>query len=120
MGLSLGGDDPLSRVRSTLPADCQLVLRHPLATKDDPGQSYRIVADRESGSFQVKSTRARQERVLPSSPPAGRAVGKVATCPFCEHVHERATHSRMAEDGLGEDALLVVADIDDTVGKLIP
>ena len=49
----------------------------------------------------------------------GKAVrGKSAICPFCDHVHPKATTPRlMAQEGQGEDALLVAADLDDRVGK---
>jgi len=49
---------------------------------------------------------------------AGKSVkGKSAVCPFCEHSHSKDTHQRLAAAGLGEDALLVAADVDDTVSK---
>ena len=43
--------------------------------------------------------------------------GKVAVCPFCNHVHLKEVHTRLASEGLGLDVLLVVADLDDQVGK---
>ena len=43
--------------------------------------------------------------------------GKAAICPFCGHVHPKATHTRLMAEGYGEDALLVAADLDPHVGK---
>ncbi|MEU2774011.1 DUF1156 domain-containing protein, partial [Streptomyces sp. NPDC007162] len=37
--------------------------------------------------------------------------GRVAVCPFCEHVHSKAVHTRLSAEGLRRDALLVAADI---------
>jgi putative DNA methylase len=45
------------------------------------------------------------------------ARGKAAICPFCDHVHPKATHTRLMAEGQGRDALLVAADLDDVVGK---
>jgi adenine-specific DNA methylase len=44
--------------------------------------------------------------------------GKAAVCPFCDHVHSLALHQRLAGEGLGEDALLVVADVHPIFGKV--
>ena len=44
-------------------------------------------------------------------------VGKAAICPFCDHVHPKANHARLMAEGEGQDALLVAADLDPTVGK---
>ncbi|MFD6265608.1 hypothetical protein ACFWFK_31335, partial [Micromonospora chalcea] len=46
-----------------------------------------------------------------------KAKGKSAVCPFCHHVHPLAVHQRLANEGFGEDALLVVAEFDDKVSK---
>lgn len=44
--------------------------------------------------------------------------GKAAVCPFCEHVHPKDVHTRLADEGLGQDALLLAADLDDRYGKV--
>jgi putative DNA methylase len=111
---------PCQECGRRFPLTGSLVLRHPISAKDDPGQSYRIEVDRERSTF-----RAVVHDGLPAGHPtliatskAGKAVrGKSAVCPFCEHVHPKALHTRLAAEGLGEDALLVAADID-TMGKV--
>lgn len=108
---------PCSECGHRFPLTGSYVLRRPLPRKDDPGQSYRIVVDRREGTFRSEVHLGPPTARPPLSLPAGRSKGKVAACPFCDNIHETSTHSRMADDGLGEDVLLVVADIDDTVGK---
>jgi putative DNA methylase len=111
---------PCQECDRRFPLTGSLVLRHPLPVKNDAGQSYRIDVDRDSGTF-----RAVVHDGPPTGPPtllatmkAGKAVrGKSAVCPFCEHVHPKALHTRLAAEGFGRDALLVAADIDQTVGK---
>ena len=87
----------------------------------DPGQSYRIMVDRSSDAFW-----AEVQDGPPSTTPTlvnatgvnGRKIpGKSAVCPFCQHVHPLEVHRRLTNDGLGRDALLLVGDHDDVVGK---
>jgi len=111
---------PCEECGNRFPLTGSLVLRHPLPVKGDPGQSYRIEADRATGTVAA---------VVHDGPPighpslaatlkAGKAVrGKSAICPFCSHVHAKATHARLMAEGLGQDALLVAADLDPVVGK---
>jgi len=111
---------PCEECGHRFPLTGSLVLRHPLPVKSDPGQSYRIEVDRSAGTFRA---------VIHEGPPvgqptliatirAGKAVrGKSAICPFCSHVHAKATHARLMAEGQGRDALLVAADVDPTVGK---
>jgi putative DNA methylase len=126
----VGGKQPWGYLWATsLPCqDCgrrfpltgNLVLRHPLVSKNDSGQSYRLDVDRDAGTVQV---------VVHEGPPTGQPTlinknrdgkavkGKSAICPFCSHVHPKQVHQRLAQDGLGEDILLVAADLDPVVGK---
>jgi adenine-specific DNA methylase len=111
---------PCQECGNRFPLTGSLVLRHPLPVKGDLGQSYRIEADRRSGEFHA---------VVHDGPPAGRPTlvartrdgkavkGKSAVCPFCEHVHPKPSHQRLAQEGLGSDHLLVAADLDERVGK---
>lgn len=107
---------PCQECGNRFPLTGSLILRHPLPKKNDPGQSYRIEADPKTGTF---------EAVVHEGPPTGTPTlgavkgkrGKSATCPFCAHVHSIDVHTRMMNDDLAEDALLVVADLDDNVGK---
>ena len=108
---------PCVECGNRFPLTGSLVLRHPLPRKQDPGQSYRIVADRSTGTFDV---------VVHPGPPEGQPTvvsvqgkrGKSAVCPFCQHVHTIDVHTRLMNEGLAEDALLVVADLHDHVGKV--
>jgi putative DNA methylase len=111
---------PCQECGRRFPLTGSLVLRHPLPGKGDLGQSYRIEADRQSGEFHA---------VVHDGPPAGRPTliartrdgkaikGKSAVCPFCEHVHSKQSHQRLAQEGRGLDVLLVAADLDERVGK---
>lgn len=90
-------------------------------TLEDPGQSFYIDADAESGQFRVVVHEGLPRRNPPLTTPPGQhrnsAKGKPATCPFCLHVHPLEAHRRLANEGKGEDVLLVVAEHDDVLGK---
>ena len=102
------------------------VLREPGRRKlkgehQDPGQSFRIAVDKETGRFWAEI-----EDGPPSATPslinaldsAGRKIpGKSAVCPFCSHVHAVEVHRRLTNEGAGRDALLVVGVHDSTLGK---
>ncbi|MCM2392055.1 DUF1156 domain-containing protein [Streptomyces albipurpureus] len=93
----------------------ELQLRRPRPKKGDSGQSFRISADTQTGTC---------EALIHDGPPIGTptrvqagkskysANGRVAVCPFCDHVHSKAVHTRLSAEGLREDMLLVAADID--------
>lgn len=107
---------PCHECGNRFPLTGSLVLRHPLPKKADLGQSYRVDADRETGAWVV---------VVHDGPPSGTPTlvtvkgkrGKSAVCPFCGHVHPKDVHTRLAAEGLGRDALLLVADLHPAVGK---
>jgi putative DNA methylase len=111
---------PCQECGHRFPLTGSLVLRHPLPRKHDLGQSYRIETDRSSGECWA---------VVHDGPPEGRptlvatmkggkaSLGKAAICPFCGHVHPKATHARLMAEGYGRDSLLIAADLDPTVGK---
>jgi adenine-specific DNA methylase len=111
---------PCQECARRFPVIGSLVLRHPLPRKGDPGQSYRIEVDKAAGTFRA---------VVQDGPPVGLGTlvalqrggknvrGKAAVCPFCEHVHPKDVHTRLAAEGLGRDVLLIAADLDDAVGK---
>lgn len=90
-------------------------LRRPNVKKGDLGQSFYVEVDKHRGTFGV---------VVHDGPPTHEPTrivapgkhkydsgGKVVVCPFCSHVHTKDVHTRLASDGLGEDVLLVVADL---------
>jgi len=90
--------------------------------EEDPGQSYFIDADPETDSWKVVVHKGlpRQTPTLAAAVKDGKKVkGKSATCPFptCGHVHPLETHQRLAGEGRGQDALLIVAELDAAVGK---
>ncbi|PWU48912.1 DNA methyltransferase [Micromonospora globispora] len=87
----------------------------------DPGQSYYIEVDRDQGSFYVVVHAGPPKR----SPTLTNAIdatgekiaGKTAVCIFCSHPHPLPVHRRLADEGKGQDVLLIVADHDPRVGK---
>ena len=90
------------------------------ATHNDPGQSYFIAADPTTGDFSavLHDGLPRRTPTLANTLRDGRRVqGKTATCPFCGHAHPKDVHQRLSREGHGRDALLIVADHDELVGK---
>lgn len=111
---------PCQECGNRFPLTGSLVLRHPLPSKNDPGQSYRLKVDRRNGLFsaEVHDGEPIGQPTLVAVTRAGQSLrGKVAVCPFCQHVHPKATHARLMAEGHGQDVLLIVADIDAAVGK---
>ena len=112
---------PCQECGHRFPLTGSLILRQPLPAKGDPGQSFRIEVDRRTGEFRaiVHDGPPTGLPTLVSRTRDGKAVkGKSAVCPFCEHVHSKQTHQRLAQEGYGVDALLVAADLDEHVGKI--
>jgi adenine-specific DNA methylase len=111
---------PCQECGARFPMTGSLVLRHPMPKKGDPGQSYRIVPDRASGTWTIECHDG-PPRGLPTRVLAGKskydASGKVAVCPFCEHVHSKDVHTRLALEGHGRDELLLAADLVEGVSK---
>ena len=115
---------PCTNCGNRFPLTGNLALRNPKsattgkrAKPADAGQSYRIVADTASGTFRTE---------VHDGPPATQPTlvkvagkrGKTAVCCFCGHPHPLDTLKRMMRDGLKDDAMLVVADLDKGTGKL--
>jgi len=96
-------------------------LRNSNPKKNDLGQSFYISTDEASNSFAVvvhDGTPSHTPTLAAGLRKDGKkARGKSAICPFCSHVHPLAVHQRLAGEGLGEDTLLIVADVDPAVGK---
>ncbi|TYB94052.1 DUF1156 domain-containing protein [Micromonospora sp. WP24] len=107
---------PCQECERRFPLTGSLVLRHPLPAKNDLGQSYRIDVDRPAGTFSAVVHDGTPQQ-SPTLVAAAGTRGKAAVCPFCSHTHPVKVHQRLAQQGLGEDALLVAADLDPTVGK---
>lgn len=99
----------------------ELELRRPRIARGDVGQSFRIEADPGSGKFKA---------VIHPGPPTGKPTrvqagkskysseGRVAVCPFCDHVHPKAVHTRLSDERHRQDVLLAAADIDDDETKV--
>jgi putative DNA methylase len=87
----------------------------------DPGQSFFVQGDAKTGEFSVVVHDGEPQR----SPTLANAVdahgnkvrGKAAVCCHCGHVHPVKVHQRLAGEGLGRDALLLVAELDPVAGK---
>lgn len=105
---------PCAECGRRFPLTGPLQLRHPLRRKADSGQSYDLVADRSSGTWTVDvhdgPPRGQPTRLVAHGKNKFDSEGKVAVCPFCQHVHPKDVHTRLARQGTGRDELLVVAD----------
>jgi adenine-specific DNA methylase len=81
---------------------------------EDPGQSFYIDVDRKAGTFEAVVHVGPPQRTPTLTNAVGvdgkKIPGKSAICTFCDHVHPTVVHRRMAQQGLGEDRLLVVAE----------
>lgn len=99
-------------------------LRRPSVRRGvaDAGQAFYIAVDQTSGQFEPvvhDGVPQRTPTLTPATDATGRKLaGKSAICPFCQNVHPLSQHRRLTDEGLSEDALLVVADHSDGVGKV--
>jgi putative DNA methylase len=111
---------PCQECGTRFPMTGSLVLRHPMPAKGDPGQSYRINVDKQAKTWAIE-VHAGPPTQSPTRVLAGKskydAAGKVAVCPFCEHVHPKDVHTRLAFEGYGRDELMLAADLDKAVSK---
>ena len=107
---------PCGNCGSRFPLTGSLKLRNPNSKRNDPGQSYRIVADAAAGTFKTEVHDGRPAGQPTLAKVTGRS-GKAGICCFCQHAHPLDTLKRMMRDGLRDDAMLVVADLDPEVGK---
>lgn len=55
--------------------------------------------------------------LVPTTRSGKKLIGKPAICPFCNHLHPKAVHARLAAERHGRDEFLVAADLDPDVGK---
>src|SRR5206468_2034543 len=88
---------------------------------DDPGQAFYVDANKATGEFRAvihTGPPSRTPTLTAASNREGKlSKGKAAICPFCAHVHPLAVHQRLASEGYGRDAMLLVADLDPVFGK---
>jgi adenine-specific DNA methylase len=106
---------PCQECERRFPLVGSLALRLPQPRKNDPGQSYEIVADRASDEFraEVRPGTPQVQPTLVSVVRGGKTIpGKSAVCPFCEHVHPVALHRRLMNEHWGQDVVLLVGEID--------
>lgn len=100
----------------------ELELRRARPKKNDEGQSFRVVADPQSGLCEA-AVHDGAPTGTPTRVQAGKskysATGRVAVCPFCSHVHSKAVHTRLSAEGQRRDMLLVAADIDPDDGTKV-
>lgn len=99
-----------------------LLLRNALAKSGDDGQSFRLVPGAATDELSVEihpgGPTGSPTLVTPPGQSKHSSKGKLAICPFCAHAHAKSLCERLAQAGLSEDALLVVADLDDKLGKV--
>jgi putative DNA methylase len=112
---------PCQECDQRFPLVGSLVLRHPSAKRQDPGQSFRLVVDRTAGTFYAQvhdgPPTDNPTRVVPEGKSKYDAAGKSAICPFCGHAHSKSLQTRLAGLGQMQDAQLLAADLDLAVGK---
>ena len=89
----------------------------------DPGQAFYVESDPSSPErYRVvlhEGPPTRNPTLLAAKDSAGRKIpGKSAVCPFCGQVHPLEVHRRLTDNGLGRDALLLVADHHSDLGKV--
>ena len=116
MGVPVGGQPALPGVRAKVPLDRVAVAPLPLPRKNDPGQSYDIVADSSTGTWTI-DVHEGDPYGLPTrvGRPGEKQVrlrgeGRGLPVPSCGHVHPKDVHTRLATEGFGQDELLVVAE----------
>ncbi|MDE0600399.1 MAG: DUF1156 domain-containing protein [bacterium] len=109
---------PCQECGNRFPLTGSLILRRPHPQKNDPGQSYRIVAAPNSGVIDIV-VRDGPPDTIPTLASGGQR-GRSAVCPFpnCQHSHSIGVHTRLMNEGFGQDRLLIVADLDDDFGKV--
>ena len=81
----------------------------------DPGQSFFVEVQKGSGTWNIvvhDGPPGRQPTLVNAVVDGKRVAGKSAVCPFCAHVHPVSLHRRLTNEGMGEDALLVVGEHD--------
>lgn len=120
---------PCQECSRTFPLIGRLNLRQPTTRRnrktktnfDDPGQAFYIDVDASASTWSVVVHSGEPQRAPTRQVPPGRSKydsnGRLAVCPFCGHPHDRHMQKSILDDGLGDDAPLLAADIDPDVGK---
>jgi adenine-specific DNA methylase len=88
----------------------------------DPGQCFFIETDLDAGTFRAvvhDGPPLRSPTLINAVGRDGKKLkGKSAICVFCDNVHSLQLHQRLASEGMGEDVVLIAADVDPVYGKL--
>jgi adenine-specific DNA methylase len=112
---------PCQECGRRFPVVGSLLLRNQLTKSGDEGQSFRLIPNSSTGEVVVEihagAPMGSPTLVTPPGQSKHSSNGKVAICPFCAHSHAKSLCERLAQAGVTEDALLLVADLDDGVGK---
>ena len=107
---------PCTNCNTRFPLTGSLALRNPNPKKDDPGQSYRIIADPNTSTFTTE-VHDSKPTVQPTLVKTKGRRGKTGVCCFCGHPHPLDVLKRLMRDGHRGDAMLVVSNLDESVGK---
>ncbi len=108
---------PCDECRNAFPLVGATLLRSPNPAKGDLGQSFSIVADHGTGSFQTILHEG-VTRIVPTLVSAPGKSGKMARCPYCGHPHSLDVIKAKGNAGYLRDRLLIVADLDSHVGPV--
>jgi putative DNA methylase len=112
---------PCQNCGNRFPLVGSLVLRYPNPKNHDPGQSFAIRPDDDRTGFVVEVHDGppvmQPTRTLPQGQSRHSSKGKVGVCVICEHTHTRDVLERVAGQGGGRDALLLVGDLDPSFNK---
>ena len=113
---------PCQECGNRYPLIGSLMLRSPVPKTGYPGQSYRLETDKATGRFwaEVESgwPSGQPTRVLPPGQSRHSSKGRHGVCPFCDQPQPKEILERLAgQRRLGQDVLLLVADLDPDIGK---
>ena len=113
---------PCQECGTRYPLIGSLMLQSPVPKSGYPGQSYRLEADKATGRFwaEVESglPSGQPTRVLPPGQSRHSSKGRHGVCPFCHQPQPKEILERLAgEQRLGQDVMLLVADLDPDIGK---
>jgi putative DNA methylase len=105
---------PCDGCKRRFPLLGSLLLRYPYSKMNDPGQSLRLLTDKDSWSVEVIDGASGQPPTYSSGVKTDgkKKKGKAARCLFCGFVHPLEAVKAKGEANQYEDILLVVADID--------
>jgi len=104
---------PCDNCRRRFPLVGSLALRHPYRLTADPGQSFEIQTDSESGTWKAIVVDGLPQSAASMRAPEGKR-GKSGWCPFCGHQHPLDAIKAKGFAGQYEDAPLLAGELADT------